>query len=129
MSAKIYKTELVLHARSVHLLPHLSVTRLPCGLDSRLVLPEADEKHFSPTKDIGNVGRAEEVLRVVGPFGLGVDIGELGHVHLGLAKRLAGHLEVTDEVVVLAGTVGNLDDFNKVGGVPRLDVRIWNKRK
>ena len=56
-------------------------------------------------------------------IGLGVGIGELG-VDFGLAEGLAGHLKVTDKVVMFAGVVGHLDDFSEVGRILRLDVRV-----
>lgn len=56
--------------------------------------------------------------------GLCVRVGEL-RVDLGLTQHLTRHLEVTDEVVLLASTVGDLDDLGVVGGVLRLDVRVY----
>lgn len=105
--------------------PHLSVAGLPGAFHSGLVLAQVMEVVASLAQLEMLVKRArpsnaslrprgcrrhrhtKEVLHVVQTVGL------LGvckfSVNLGLAKRLAGHLEVADKVVVLAGVVCNLD--------------------
>ena len=55
--------------------------------------------------------------------GLGVGVRKLC-VDLGFAERLASHLEVTNELVVLASMVGNLDDLCEVRGILCLDVGL-----
>ena len=58
------------------------------------------------------------------PIRLGVGIRELS-VDLGLPKRLARHLKVADEVVVLASMVRDLNDLDEVGGIVCLDIRLY----
>lgn len=81
------------------------------------------EALLADLKDISNVGHAKEVFHVVQAIGLCVSIGKL-RIDLGLAKRLAGHLEVADQIVVLASPVGEFDDFKEVAGVFSLDIGI-----
>ncbi len=130
--------------------PHhiLSVARLTRALDGALVLAKVDERSRQPCpvgdarekdlrslvelvlealladlEDVRDVGHRQEVLHVVQTIRLGIGVGELS-VDLRLAERLAGHLEVADEVVVLAGATCDLDDLRIVRGVLRLDVRV-----
>lgn len=81
------------------------------------------EALLADLEDISNVGHAKEVFHVVQAIGLGVSIGKLC-IDLGLAKRLASHLEVANQIVMLASPVGEFDDFKEVAGVFGLDVGI-----
>ena len=145
--------ELVLvEAGHVDLAPDLGVAGLARGVDRGLVLAEVDEGRgeAGPVGDggeeqagglvhagledllargelIGHVGHGEEVLHVVQPVRLGVRDGEL-RVDLRLAQRLAGHLQVPDQVVVLAGPTGRLDHLGVVGRVVGLDVRFCRRQ-
>ena len=55
--------------------------------------------------------------------GLCVGVGELG-VNLRLTERLTSHLEVANEVVVLACVIRDLDDLSEVRRILGLDIRI-----
>jgi hypothetical protein len=126
----------------------LSVARLSCALHGCLVFTEIDEGCREPCpvgdarekqlrglvqfvleaflsyfKNIGDISHGEEVLHVVQSVGLCVSVGELG-VHLWLPQGLASHLQEADKVVVLAGVVGDFDNFNEVRGIFSLDIRI-----
>lgn len=70
------------------------------------------ETLLSDLEDVGDVGHTREILHVVQTVGLRVCVCKFS-VKLGLAERLAGHLEVPDKIVVLAGVVCDLDNFGK----------------
>ncbi len=55
--------------------------------------------------------------------GLGVSDAELG-VNLGLPNGLAGHLQISDKIIILSGSRSGLDDFEIVGWVFRLQVGV-----
>ena len=56
--------------------------------------------------------------------GFGIRVRQLG-IDLGLADVLPGHLEIPDKVVMLSGAVRDLNNFEEVGGVLSLDVRVY----
>lgn len=58
--------------------------------------------------------------------GLGICVGQFG-IDLWLAKALAGHLEVTNQIVVLVCPSRDLNDLAKVGGVLGLDIRVYDE--
>jgi hypothetical protein len=55
---------------------------------------------------------------------LGISIRQLG-VELRFTKSFARHLEIADEVVLLASTIGDLNNLKEIGGIASLDVRVW----
>ena len=57
------------------------------------------------------------------PVGFGVRVREL-RVDLRFSERLARHLEIAHKVIVFTSLVRNLDDFDEVGGILGLDVRV-----
>ena len=59
---------------------------------------------------------------------LGIRIGQLS-IDLGFPQGLAGHLEVLDQLIVFACTVGDLDDFGKIEGVLSLDIRFYMQKE
>lgn len=81
------------------------------------------EALLSNVQDISDVRHAKEVLHIVQAISLSIRVRQLG-IDLRFAERLASHLEVTDEIVLLASTVSNLDDFGIVGRILSLDVRV-----
>lgn len=81
------------------------------------------EALLSDAEYVCDVGHGQELLHVVQAVRLRIRIREL-RVDLRLAQRLARHLQEANEVVVLAGTVGDVDDLGEVGWIRGLDVRI-----
>ena len=59
-------------------------------------------------------------------IGLGIRVGQFG-IDLWLAKALAGHLEVTNQIFVLVCPSRNLNGLVEVGGVLRLDIRVCDE--
>lgn len=59
-------------------------------------------------------------------IGLGIRVGQLG-IDLWLAKALAGHLEVTNQIVVLVCPSRDLNDLAEVGGVLGLDIGVYDE--
>ena len=126
----------------------LSVARFPRALNRTLVLAEIDESRsktspvgdareedlsslvqlvletlLSDFKNVRNVGHRQEVLHVMQTIRLRICVCQLG-VNLRLAERLAGHLEVTNKVVGLAGATGDFDNLGIVRRILGLDVRV-----
>ena len=126
----------------------LSVTRFPCTLNSGLVLSQVNEGSsesrpvgnareqelgglvqfvvetlLTHIQDIGNVRHSQEVLHIVQPVGLGISVSEL-RINFGFAEGFTSHLKVADKVILLACSIGNLDEFVKVRWVPSLNVRV-----
>ena len=126
----------------------LGVASLTRTLDGALVLAEVDERGgetcpvrdaceeqlgslielvletlLSDLQDVCDVCHAKEVLHIVKTVRLRVRVRELG-IDLGLADVLPRHLEVANEVVVLACVIRNLDDLGEVRGILGLDIRI-----
>ena len=146
-TANLCKAELLLsHTGLVDLLPDLDVVGLAGALDSSLVVLEMNESggELGPVGDggeedlgslvvallvglvtrlldVGDVGRAEEVLQLGELVGASEAEGKSG-VDRGLAESLAGHAEVLDEVFILAGVRRSLDDLEVVRRVLGLDV-------
>lgn len=82
------------------------------------------EALLSDFQNISYIGHAQEVLHIMETIRLCIGIRELC-IDLGLAKGLACHLEETNEIVVLACTVGDLDDLGEVRWVGSLNVRVY----
>ena len=145
-----YEAELLLlQACVLNLLPDLRVASLAGALDGGLRLAKVDERRretspvrdrreqelgglvqrvletlLADNEDVRDVGKVQEVFHVVQTVGLGVGVCELC-IDLGLAQGLARHLEVSNEIIVLACTACNLDDFSIVAGILGLDVRVY----
>jgi len=58
--------------------------------------------------------------------GLGVSVGQFG-IDLWLAKGLAGHLEVANQIVVFVCPSRNLNDLVEVGRIVSLDIGVYNR--
>lgn len=67
------------------------------------------ETLLSDLEDVGDVHHTKEVLHVEQTVGLRLCASKF-NVNPRLAKRLAGHLEVPDKVVVLASVICDLDN-------------------
>ena len=144
---------LLVNTSSVDLLPNLSIAGLSSSIDRGLILPEVDqgsrqsrpvgnareqdlggivqsilETLLADLKNVRNIGHGQEFLHVVESIGLGISVGQLC-VDLGFTSRLPCHLQVSDEIVVLASPVGNFDDLGVVGGVISLDVGVCESDK
>lgn len=72
-----------------------------------------------------DVREAQEVLHVMESVGFGIGVRQLC-VDLGLAEGFAGHLQESNEVVLLPSAARYFDDFDKVGRVFGLNVRVYN---
>ena len=122
------------------------MARLPRTLHRRLILAQINQRRRQPRpirdarkqqlgrlvqlvlkalladlEDVRDVRHREKVLHVVQPVRLRVRVREL-RVDLGLAQRLARHLQEAHEVVVLVGVPCDFDDLGEVGGVFGFDV-------
>lgn len=64
-------------------------------------------------EDVSDIGHGQEVLHIMEAVRLRICIGKFG-VHLRFAKRAPGHLQVSNEIVMLACTARNLDNFHEV---------------
>ena len=73
--------------------------------------------------NIGNVCGAKELFQLGQLVGAGEAERE-SCVNRGLTESLAGHAEVLDKVLVLAGVSRGLNDFVVVRGILSLDVRL-----
>lgn len=74
-------------------------------------------------EDVGDVSHGQEVLHIMEAVRFRICVGKLS-VHLGFTKRPPGHLQVPNEIVMLARTARNLDSFDKVRGILGLDIRV-----
>jgi len=78
---------------------------------------------FANFKDISDVGHSKKVLHVVESIRFRIGICKFG-IDLGFAQGLTSHLQIPDELIVLAGVVGDFDDLSKVRRILGFDVRF-----
>ena len=75
-------------------------------------------------KYICNIQAGKEIFKVMKTIGLGEREQQVA-IHLRFTNGLPRHLQVSDEIVILASPACNLNDLHVVAGIIGADVRVY----